>query len=128
MAIVKKGSTKSHLQTLALEMFKFCSENKIFIEIVWIPTSDNSKADYISKMIDHEDWQTTSEFFEFVDHMWGTFTVDRFANNYNCKVQRFNSKFWNVNTAAIDAFSQNWYSDNNWLVRQLHMFVKRFII
>lgn len=72
MAIVKKGSTctKSHLQTLALEIFKFCSENKIFIEIVWIPRSDNSKADYISKMIDHEDWQTTSEFVEFLDHIY----------------------------------------------------------
>jgi hypothetical protein len=28
----------------------------ISIDIQWIPRSENTKADYISKILDHEDW------------------------------------------------------------------------
>ena len=49
------------------------------------------------------------EFFEFMNSMWGPFTVDRFASHLNSKLSRFNSLFWNPNSEAVDAFSQNWH-------------------
>ncbi|XP_063442628.1 uncharacterized protein LOC134722924 [Mytilus trossulus] len=78
--IVQKGSSKVHLQEIAMNIFKLCSELNITLEVVWIPRSENTKADYISKMIDIEDWGTSIEFFKFIDDMWGPHTVDRFAN------------------------------------------------
>ncbi|VDI63461.1 Hypothetical predicted protein [Mytilus galloprovincialis] len=51
-----------------------------------------------------------------LDKLWGKHTIDRFATDYNTKCSRFNSKCWCKNTEAIDAFSQNWFGENNWLV------------
>jgi hypothetical protein len=32
--------------------------------------------------------------------------------------------FWNVNTEAVDAFSQNWYGENNWLVPSIYAIIR----
>ena len=123
-SIVKKGSTKQHLQVFALEIHQLCSKYDIDIDIKWIPRSENSKADYISKIIDHEDWGTTYDFFNFMNELWGPFTVDRFANSKNFKVSRFNTKFWCEETEAVDAFSQNWVGENNWLVPPIALIIR----
>ncbi|XP_013410234.1 uncharacterized protein LOC106173608 [Lingula anatina] len=114
--IVQTGSTKVHLQTLALNIFNFCVENDIILQIKWIPRTQNAKADFISKIIDTDDWEVTENFFNFMNKKWGSYTIDRFANYENTKVTRFNSKFWNPNTEAVDAFLQDWSNENNWLV------------
>jgi len=124
VSIVQKGSTKLHLQDLAIEIFKLCSERNISLDIVWIPRSDNTKADYISKIVDIDDWGTSREFFDFLDDMWGPHTVDRFASNLNKKVSRFNAKFWNPGVEAVDAFSQNWRNDTNWIVPPIFLVCK----
>ena len=49
-----------------------------------------------------------------MNEIWGIYTIDRFANSTNAKLSRFNSLLCNVNTEAVDAFSQNWSGDNNW--------------
>jgi hypothetical protein len=54
-------------------------------------------ADYISKMIDHEDWGVSFEFFHFIDEMWGSHTIDHFASHINTKFPRFNSLFLELN-------------------------------
>ena len=41
--------------------------------------------------------------------------MDRFSADYNKQLPRFNSRFWNPGTEAIDAFTQDWSSENNWL-------------
>ncbi|CAC5391543.1 unnamed protein product [Mytilus coruscus] len=113
VSIVQKGSAKVHLQEIAINIFKLCSELNITLDVVWIPRSKNTKADYISKMIDIEDWGTNKEFFKLVDDMWGPHTVDRFASNLNKQLPIFNSKFWNPGVEAVDAFTQNWKNEVN---------------
>ncbi|MES9971262.1 MAG: reverse transcriptase domain-containing protein, partial [Candidatus Thiodiazotropha sp.] len=56
--IVKKGSMKVDLQAMALDIFRFCSTNCIFVEIEWIPRLSNERADYtcISKIVEKDDW------------------------------------------------------------------------
>ena len=43
--------------------------------------------------------------------------VDRTSNasGYNSKLPRFNSRFLQPGTEAVDAFSQDWSTENNWL-------------
>ena len=55
--IVKSGSMKFELQTIANLYFLFVHSEVqcISIDVQWIPRSENMLADYISKMIDHED-------------------------------------------------------------------------
>ena len=121
VSIVKKGSMKTDLHAIALSIFKFCLLNNTRIEIEWIPRSLNDKADYISKIVDYDDWGVTTEFFNMLNGKWGKHTIDRFASYSNKKVVRFNSKFWTPGSLGIDAFAFDWHADNNWLVPPIYL-------
>ncbi|CAC5364708.1 unnamed protein product [Mytilus coruscus] len=105
--IVRSGSMKLKLQNLANSIFSVCSQQGISIHVQWIPRSENTLADYVSKMVDHEDWGVSFEFFNFIDEIWGPHTIDRFASHRNTKLPRYNSLFWNATAEAIDAFTQD---------------------
>ena len=87
-AIVKAGSTKVHLHKLAMEIFLLSKEYDVSIDIEWIPRSENEVADYLSKIVDFDDWCVRDSYFRAVDSVWGPFTVDCFANSVNAKVSR----------------------------------------
>ncbi|VDI24493.1 Hypothetical predicted protein [Mytilus galloprovincialis] len=82
----------------------------------WIPRESNTKADKLSRQSDCDDWGIQSWVFEYLNDLWGIFTCDRFACDYNTKCKMFNSKFYCKGTSGIDAFKQNWTNENNWLV------------
>lgn len=75
-------------------------------DIQWIPRITNQRADYISRLIDPDDWQITSECFQILEGLWGPHLVDGFANHYNKKLQRF-SRHWNPCTSGVYVFVQN---------------------
>jgi hypothetical protein len=46
--ILRSGSMKEQLHKLTFSIFSLCLQRCIYIDIQWIPRSENSKADYIS--------------------------------------------------------------------------------
>ena len=62
--IVQVGSMKMELHRFAAEIYECCVENKIQLDIQWIPRTLNEKADYISKLYDYDDWQLRKNFFK----------------------------------------------------------------
>ena len=50
-----------------------------------------------------------------VIHMWRPHTYDRFASHYNAQLSRFNSRFASPGKEAVNAFSQDWNEDNDWI-------------
>ena len=70
-AIVKSGSTKVHLHKLAMEIFLLSKEHDVSIDIEWIPRSENEVADYLSKIVDFDDWCVKDSYFRAVDSTWG---------------------------------------------------------
>ena len=59
--------------------------------------------------------------FRFYDRKWGAHTCDRFADNNNNKISKFNFRFWVPNTAGVDAIAFDWSTENNWLVPPIHL-------
>ena len=116
MFVSSSGSKRQHLQDLALEIYELTREHNIDLEVNWVPRDDNQVADYISKIVDPDDWEITEGFLEFLEEKWGPFTIDRFASFDNSKCERFNSKFLVPGTEAVDAFTQDWRFDHNLLV------------
>lgn len=116
VAIIEKGSMNTSLHDMAEDIFTVCANNSISLEIKWIRRDLNSEADMYSRIVDLDDYGVTTEFFEFVDNMFGPHGIDRFANEHNFKVERYNSLFWTPSTEAVDAFSQDWENENNWCV------------
>ena len=110
------------LQMIALSIFNICMSNEIDIQdSMWIPRIENQRADFLSRIIDIDDWGTTVDFFQLLDSLWGPHTVDRFANMNNTKLLRLNSLYWNPGSIAVDAFTSDWSGENNWLVPSVSM-------
>ena len=115
-AIVQVGSMIQELQDLALGIFQFSVSRQIHLDVVWIPRDQNSKDDMLSKLKDFDDFVVHDDVFFQLEGLWGPHTIDRIACYYNTKLPRFNSRFLQPRSEAVDAFSQDWSSENNWLV------------
>lgn len=114
--ITESGSMKLHLHKLAVDIFECAKRSNIAMDIEWIPRTRNEKADYMSKIIDFEDWKIKNVYFDHVVTHWGLCTIDCFANSENNKVPRFYSKFYNPGTLGVDCFSFSWSGEFCWLV------------
>ena len=114
--IVASGSRKIKLQEIAEEIYNFCRKRKIESTVDWIPRENITFVDALSKIPDHDDWQTTTSFFNELTSVWGPFDIDRFADEENTKLSRFNSKFYCPGTENVNAFSTPWRGWNNFLV------------
>ena len=85
---------KPDLQVLATQIFNFTLIHAIHLEIEWLPRSLNGRADYLSKVIERDDWGISSEILYMIIDRWGPFDVDYFASEHNAKLPVFYSKFW----------------------------------
>ncbi|VDI05831.1 Hypothetical predicted protein [Mytilus galloprovincialis] len=113
--ILKVGSKKSILQNIAVDIHNICSA-KTTLDSKWLLRADNQYADKLSRNTDNDDWGIHGELFNYFNGTWGPYSIDRFATHYNTQCTRFNSKHWCPGSEGIDAFSQNWGNDTNWLV------------
>ena len=114
---------KINLQALAICIFEVCMSFDIAIEMEWLPRSQNERADFLSRIVDLDDWSVIPELFRLVDYRWGPHNVDHFSSFYNAQIGRFNSRFWNPGSEAFDAFIQDWSLDNNWLCPPISLVV-----
>lgn len=125
--IVKCGSSKEHLHCLALRIYELCKSINCTLTISWIPRHLNTRADAISRFVDADDWETTESFYEFLDKLWGPFTIDRFANFKNAKTKRYNSRFFDPYTEGVDAFMQDWSKENNFWVPPVNQIIQTIL-
>ena len=102
------GGKNVALQQEAFGIFSTCIARHIRGEPEWIPRNKNKKADYLSRIIDHDDWKVNPSIFASLDQCWGPHVVDRFASYYNAQLPCFNSRFSNPGTEAVDAFTCDW--------------------
>ena len=84
--IIQVGSLRSDLHAIALEIFQFYANNGIELELQWIPRTEIQRADYISRIIDIDDWRISADCLMSLEESWGVHSVDCFASYYNKKV------------------------------------------
>ena len=97
--IIEHGSRKHLLQEIAVNILSILMQTAIRLEMAWIPREKNQQADYLSRLVDHDDWMVNPHIFQWIDSIWGPHTIyiyiDRFATHYNRQLPRFNTRFWN---------------------------------
>ena len=69
-----------------------CSRG-ISIEMEWIQRIQNDKAAFLSHNCNTDDWGFSRNTFQNSDLVWGSYSIDRFANYLNTKLPRVNSRF-----------------------------------
>jgi hypothetical protein len=99
-----------------LPFFSICLKARIELDIQYIPRSLNKKADYLSKIIDYDDWEIKPQLFRLLEGKFGRHTVDCFADYNNCKVQIFYSKFGTQALRAYRCIVYSWEGGNALLV------------
>ena len=62
--IVQVGSMHFEMHLLASDIFSFCYNHGINLEIDWVPRSLNDKADYLSKIVDYDYWENVPKIFQ----------------------------------------------------------------
>ena len=112
--ILNTGSRNPQLQQEAPAIFDISITQQVRIEPEWIPSEDNQQVDFISRIIDYDDWSLLPTPFRELDQKWGPHTIDRFVSYFNTQLPRFNSRFWNPNSEGMDAFTCDWQGENNW--------------
>ena len=112
--IIQQGSGKPALQVEALAIFSICVGNRIRMEPEWVPREQNQLADYYSRLVDFDDYRLNPAIFEWLNSVWGPYTIDRFASAHNAQLGRFNSRFGTPGSEAVDTFTCDWSGENNW--------------
>ena len=74
--IVMHGSKHLHLQDGAMSIFETCMRFALKLEVEWLRRSRNERADYISRIIDFDDWKIDPALFLYLESLWGPHTVD----------------------------------------------------
>lgn len=74
--IVQKGSMKSNLQDVTLNICELIIKKCISLGIGWIPRDRNEFEDYLSKIIDVDDWDVSKQLFTGLNSKWSSHDVD----------------------------------------------------
>ena len=110
--IIQIGSPATELQS---RFFSFACRIVFVWRAKWIPKDQNTKADYLSRIVDPDDRKLNPKYFDMIFLRWGPFDIDRMADNRNTQLTRLNSKFWCPESEAVDCFTQDWRFTNNWI-------------
>jgi hypothetical protein len=102
--IIMTGSNKPRLHYYSRLLY-ICILHDIHIHVSWIPRSLNNLADIFSKTYDGDSYSVCNSFYNIViaDFVI-TPNLDVFADQSNCTMPRFYSKFLCPHTLGVDAF------------------------
>ncbi len=83
----------------------------------YIHNAANIWVDNLSRVTDNSDWQLAPLKFRHFSRTRGTHTVHRFASSTNKQVPRYNAKWRDGISKAVDSLhlsDQEWRRENNW--------------
>ena len=125
--IFLKGSPKYRLHKYAIEVDNLSIDWNFRLSTIGIPTDLNNFSDQMSKCLDLEDYSVNDDFFFKVCRLIDVkCDFDRFASNYNAKLEKSNSSSFCVGTSGVDCFNYNWGENVNWLFPPPRLITKSF--
>ena len=119
------GSSNPAIQRTVLHIESICLLHNIELLPLWIPRSQNSIADFLSRpsLPDPYGYRLCSDVFSYLDSLFGPHTIDRFASFSNVLVssRRYNSLHFEPAAESTNAFLSDWAfsptraPENNWV-------------
>ena len=90
--ILEVGSRKFDLQEEVVKVFNLTLQYQVHLEPSWIRRKQNQYADYLSRIVDDDDWKLNPGVFMELECMFGPHSIDRFASFHDKQLERFNSR------------------------------------
>jgi hypothetical protein len=109
VSFLNKGSSKPHIQRDLFEIVGKLMELKSDVIAVHLSRSDERivLADELSKREDSDDWSMDSLSFSQLRREYNL-QVDVFASEFNARLDRFFTQFYNEKSEGTNAFAQVW--------------------
>ena len=111
----KFGGRYQSLDEESRDLYALASQHNWTLSARHVPGVENVLPDQLSRRLDRSDWQLNPALFDLANQLWGPHTVDRFATSVNKLLPRFNSALPQPGAEAVDAFTQSWSDENNWI-------------
>ncbi len=109
VAFLSKGSPKASIQQKVFEIFRTTSSLRCVLSPLHLFREDERirQVDFLSKSKDSDNWSVDFATFSRFNKDFN-FDIDLFADQNNRKVAAFMSKFYHLESVAVDAFSASW--------------------
>lgn len=106
---VPKGSAIERIQRLVREIHdELGRRDANLVDVLWIPSEANVIPDFLSRFVDVNDWGVTDHTWDVIRNEWPDLQVDRFADQYNARLRRWNSRWAHPQSDAANALAQDW--------------------
>ena len=113
--IMCMGGPSQQLTEIATNIWVFAVKHNISLSAKFLCGAQNTIADGLSRYASQYEWALHPRVFQYVNKKWGPHSVDRFANMSNAQTEVYNSLWVDPMTAGVDAFSQSWAGENNFI-------------
>lgn len=110
------GGPVQSLTRLAQAVWALVFKLDIDLRAHYLPGKLNVQADGLSREKSMYEWKLHPELFRVIDRTFGPHTIDRFASFQTRQLPRYNSRSFDPETEAVDALSQNnWTQEVNFV-------------
>lgn len=110
------GGPCKNLSQLAREIWLTAHKKGLTLTAKYLQGSLNTKADRLSRLSTHYEWELNHNLFKYLERLWGPHTIDRFATGLNTQLPTYNSRFADPDSHGIDALAQqDWAAHNNYV-------------
>ena len=112
------GGNIKDLSDLTKSIFNLAFTHKIDIQAKHLAGKQNTHADRLSRVSENStfQWKLDHRIFKLANRLYGTHTIDRFADLTNFQCNTYNSLHWDPYTSGIDALAQrDWMIHNNFV-------------
>lgn len=103
------GSKSLTCHEVTVEIWEFCIQRNIYLSANYIPGSQNTNADKLSReVVDRHDWMLKPDIFHIIQEKYPSIEIDLFASRHTNQVPLYVSWHPDPSAFATDAFSFNW--------------------
>ncbi|MES9883156.1 MAG: reverse transcriptase domain-containing protein [Sedimenticola sp.] len=104
------GIKSEQCNELAVEMWSWCIQRRIWLSATHIPGHENQADHYSRNFNENIEWMLDRNTFLTISHIWGLPEMDMFASRANNQIQRYVSWKQDPNSEHVNAFTFNWSS------------------
>jgi hypothetical protein len=84
------------------KLWELIDTNNINIRARYIRSAANVWAERMSRETKMDDWQLNLRIFTYVEPLWAPHSIDRFATQGNSQLSRYNSRWQDPTSEAVD--------------------------
>lgn len=112
-----QGGPSRQLTEVARDIWGLSVQHGFHIQARYSPgiSAEILLPDQLSRYMSKYEWQLHPRVFRYLDFVHGPHSIDRFASMVSTQCQRYNSMYFDPFTEGVDALSQDWTMENNFV-------------